>query len=112
MNRQNFNANASYVMSSLEERLVIINRIEDHSFNTNVPTGIKKKWWRKKHHPDKDIPKNIYLMGGGCNLRTLHKRYNDKYVTKQNVTKQINWNTFINFTRELIMQGIMRENLP
>jgi hypothetical protein len=112
MNRQNFKANANYVMSSPEERREIINRIDNKSFDTNVSTGITKEWWRIQHHPDKDIPKNIYLMGGGCNLRTLHKRYNDKYVTKQNVTKQINWNTFINFTRELIMQGIMRENLP
>jgi len=103
--KQNFKA--IYVMSTPEERVEIINRIKNGSINTNVQTGIKAKWWSNKHHPEEDIPKNIYLIGGGVTLMELHGRYNVKYARTP-----LDWHAFSGYTRELIMQGIMREVKP
>ena len=103
--KQNFEA--IYVMSSPEERVEIINRINNGSINTNVQTGIKAKWWSKKHHPEKETPTNIYLMGGGVTLMELYGRYNVKYA--RTPMAPMDWHAFSGYTRELIMQGIMRE---
>ena len=37
-------------------------------------TGKKDSWWINKHNPNKEIPKNIYLLGKGT-IQQLHIEY-------------------------------------
>jgi len=62
-------------------------------------TGKKDSWWINKHNPNKEIPKNIYLLGKGT-IQQLHIEYIKIYGN-------IEWIDFINYTRELIKQKIM-----
>jgi hypothetical protein len=85
-----------YSMVTADERKIIIDNIDTGNLVSECAAGIKNKWWKNKHHPDKDIPKNIYLLGDGT-IQELHYRYREN----------IAWSEFINYTRELIKQGIM-----
>jgi hypothetical protein len=82
------------------ERYNIIQQIYNGELLTDTITGQNQKWWLTKHHPDNDISKNIYLLGGG----TINELY-DKYIVKHE--KKLEWGDFINYTRELIKQTIM-----
>ena len=88
-----------YVMTTSDKRDIIIHNINNLKLISETETGKKEEWWLKKHNPDNDIPKNIYLLGNGT-IRQLHDKYNNKYGF-------IEWSEFINYTRELIKQHIM-----
>ena len=81
------------------ERNEIIKRIICGEMVSETFTGKKKNWWINKHHPNNNIPKNIYLLGKGT-IQELHIEYIKNYGN-------IEWSDFINYTRELIKQKIM-----
>jgi hypothetical protein len=87
-------------MVSVNERMLIIGKINSGEIVCQCVAGIKNNWWGNKHHPEKDIPKNIYLLGSGT-IEELHEKFRVKFVC------EIEWGEFINYTRELIKQGIM-----
>jgi hypothetical protein len=87
--------NKIYMMVKPIDRIEIINKIE----NEEIMSESGEKWWLNKHHPNNDIPKNIYLLGKGS-IKELYEKYNENY-------ENINWGKFINYTRELIKQKIM-----
>jgi hypothetical protein len=89
-----------YSMVSVNERNLIIDKINSGEITSECTAGIKNKWWENKHHPDKEIPKNIYLLGDGT-IQELHRQFREKTMM------DIEWSEFINYTRELIKQGIM-----
>ena len=91
-----------YRMTRPEVRRIIIQRIDSGDMVSECKS--EKKWWATKHHPKREIPQNIYLLGNGT-LQDLHKKYIAEY-TKENETP-IEYKVFINYTRELIKQGIM-----
>jgi hypothetical protein len=63
----------------------------------------KKNAWKKKHHPDKAIPRDIYLLGEGT-MDNLFEKFKEKY-TEYTETKS----EFKNYLRELKQQGILVE---
>ena len=89
----------SYNMTSSVDRKAIIQQINSGEFVSETVTGQKEHWWLNKHHPDSEIPKNIHLLGSGT-IQELH----NKYISKHGA---IEWEEFINYTRELIKQNIM-----
>ncbi len=91
-----------YTMVSSQERQNIINDIDNGTIEEKCHTGKKQHWWKNKHHPNKDIPKNIYLLGYGT-IDELHKKYN-----KSTYYPPLPYTSFINWTRELINQNIMK----
>jgi hypothetical protein len=80
-------------------RNIIIERINSGQLVSETKSGKESKWWLIKHHPDKEIPLHIYLLGDG----TIKEIY-EKYILKHGF---IEWRIFINYTRELIKQNIM-----
>jgi hypothetical protein len=81
-------------------RLSVIELIDAGELYSETSTGQKEKWWTDKHHPNKEIPKNIYFLGDG----SPNQLY-DKYVTKfGNVIEK---SEFLNYTRGLIKQNIL-----
>lgn len=92
----------AYQMVSPERRREIIRQIDNSEIMSECKTG--KKWWATKHHPKREIPQNIYLLGNGT-LLELYQKYIAEYI-KENET-HIEYKAFINYTRELIKQGIM-----
>ena len=97
MFRQDFRK--EYIMVNPCERIDIINKINIGEMVSETTLGKKEGWWIKKHNPDNEIPKNIYLLGKGT-IKELHIEYIKKYGN-------IEWDNFINYTRELIKQKIM-----
>lgn len=97
MVRQDFKK--TYTMISPNKRYMIIQKINNCEIESKTITGQKQKWWLKKHHPNNEIPRNIYLLGNG----TIHQLY-IKYINNYG---EINEKLFINYTRELISQNIM-----
>ena len=95
-------SNQEYQMATPERRREIIQKIDNGDMKSECKTG--KKWWTTKHHPKREIPQNIYLLGNGT-LSELHKKYIAEY-TRENEAP-IEYKVFINYTRELIKQGIM-----
>jgi len=89
----------TYTMVNPAERMNIIQQIDTSVIVSECATGQRKEWWTKKHHPENEIPKNIYLLGQGT-VRQLYDQYHSRYHT-------IEWDEFIGFTRELIKQKIM-----
>ena len=89
----------TFTMCNPNERFIIIEKIYNGEIQSETIIGNKQDWWLKKHNPDSDIPRNIYLLGDGT-IEELHKKYIIKYGT-------IEWDDFINHTRELIKQNIM-----
>jgi hypothetical protein len=89
-------------MVNPEKRMDITRRIDNGEMVSECKTG--KRWWLSKHHPKREIPQNIYLLGNGT-LQDLHQKYIAEY-TKEN-DPPIEYKVFINYTRELIKQGIM-----
>ena len=100
--KQDFNC--VYRMVSPDGRREIIRQINNGSMVSECKTGKRKQWWATKHHPKQEIPQNIYLLGNGT-ISDLHKRYVAEF-RKENETP-IEYKAFINYTRELIKQGIM-----
>jgi len=86
-------------MISPSDRMEIIEKINSEEIISETITGKKKSWWKDKHNPNNDIPKNIYLLGKGT-IKQLYNKYIELYGN-------IAWNEFINYTRELIKQKIM-----
>ena len=82
-----------------DERNKIINKINNYELVSETITGQKYDWWRGYHNPSEEIPRNIYLLGKGT-IAQLHNKYLKTYGN-------IEWDIFINFTRELIKQKIM-----
>ena len=97
MFRQDFNK--IYTMINPNERNKIINKINNHELVSETMTGKKYDWWKGYHNPSEEIPRNIYLLGKGT-IEQLHNKYLKTYGN-------IEWDIFINFTRELIKQKIM-----
>ena len=91
--------NKIYIMTRPDERFIIIQQINNQELKSETKTGIRQKWWLIKHNPDNEIPKNIYLLGDGT-IPQLHKKYKECHG-------YIEWEEFINYTRELIKQNIM-----
>jgi len=89
----------SYKMIGVDERNAIIERIHRKELCSETVTGQQEEWWLKKHHPDNEIPRNIYLLGQGT-INELYTKYQITYGL-------IEWNLFINYTREMIKQKIM-----
>lgn len=94
-----------YGFVDIDKKNEIIKDIDLGKINSNVPTGIKKNWWKVKHHPNKLIPSRIYELGSGT-LQELEQRYFDKYEKISNNHKE-NHQQFIGYTRELFQQNIM-----
>jgi hypothetical protein len=97
MFRQNFRQ--KYVMIDPDERNEIIQKINNGEMISETITGKKENWWLHKHNPNNEIPKKIYSLGSGT-IKELHIEYIKKYG-------DIQWDEFINYTRELIKQKIM-----
>ena len=97
MSVQNFTK--TYTMISSSERSIIIQKINNNELVSECLTGQKQEWWMKKHHPDNEIPKNIYSLEQGS-IKELY----DKYITTYG---GIEWEEFTNYTREMIKQNIM-----
>jgi len=89
----------TYLMINPSDRFIISSRINNKELVSECITGKKQQWWFKKHNPDNEIPKNIYLLGHG----TIKELY-DKYIIQFGF---IEWDDFIDYTRELIKQNIM-----
>ena len=89
----------TYVMIHPSERYAILQRINHKEIVSETVVGKAQEWWLKKHNPDQDIPKQIYLLGQGT-IRELYDTYTNHYGA-------IEWEEFINYTRELIKQNIM-----
>ena len=94
MFRQDFQK--TYTMVTPNDRFTIIEKINSGEL---VSIIISKDLWLKRHNPDNEIPRNIYLLGDGT-LEELHKKYIIKYGS-------IEWSEFINWTREMIKQKLM-----
>lgn len=102
MFRQDFQK--GYAMVSPSERLEIIQKINRGEMVSETATGIKENWWMQKHHPESEIPKNIYLLGQGTNKKGTIQELHIEYMNTYGI---IEWSEFINYTRELIKQKIM-----
>jgi len=88
-----------FTMCYPNERFAIIEKINNSELVSETIIGKNQDWWLKKHNPDNEIPRNIYLSGDGT-LEELYKKYIIKYGS-------IEWDEFINYTRELQKQKIM-----
>lgn len=97
MIKQDFNK--VYIMTNPDKRFIIIQQINNEELISNTKTGKRQKWWLIKHNPDNEIPKNIYLLGNGI-IYQLHEKYKQHHG-------YIEWEDFIDYTRELIKQNIM-----
>ena len=86
-------------MCSPSERVDIIHKIDSGMIESECESGKKQRWWYTKHHPNRDIPKNIYLLGIGT-MKVLYDKYQKEYGP-------IEWSVFNGYTRELKKQGIM-----
>jgi hypothetical protein len=91
----------TYIMVNPNNRNLIIQQIISREIESECISGQQEDWWLKKHNPDNEIPKNIYLLGKGT-IKDLYDNYIIKY-------EFIEWKEFINYTRELIKQHIMEE---
>lgn len=91
--------NKIYNMVNPIIRNEIIEKINREEVVSETITGKKNRWWLVKHNPNNDIPKNIYLLGGGT-ISELHKKYIKNHGK---ITRRV----FMNYTRELIQQKIM-----
>ena len=102
------NKKKTYRMIIPHERNIIIQKIDNGEFDLII-TENEMIWWGRgaqrkgkeyrKHAPDEEIPKNIYLLGNG----TLKELYNE-YIKKHTY---LEWRQFLNYTRELQKQKIM-----
>lgn len=97
MFQQDFNK--TYYMVNPTIRNNIIQKINNGEMVSETVRGKKENWWLVKHHPNKEIPKNIYLLGQG----TIKEIYDSYLINYGN----IEWSEFIDYTRELIKQKIM-----
>lgn len=95
----NHDWNKEYAMVNPSLRLETAIKCENEVLVSETKTGKRQKWWKIKHNPKKAIPTNIYLLGKGT-IKQLHNEYNKLY-------DNIEWSDFIDYTRELIKQGIM-----
>ena len=83
------------------ERMNVIADINTGNLRSECKSGKINKWWTCKHHPNEEIPKNIYLLGGGMTLKSMHEQYQNEHNTS------IEYKEFLDYTRELIKQGIL-----
>lgn len=91
-------------MVDTETHSFIIRQIDAGELESENNTGQREKWWKKKHHPNKEIPLNIYHLG--ClNGYISPKELYPKYVAQ--FGNVIDERKFYNYTRELIKQNIM-----
>jgi len=94
-----------YDMISPSERNDIIEKINNHILIPETRSVREKNMWKikHKHHPDQDIPTNIYLLGKGT-IDELKSKYIKKYGNIKNINHMYR---FKDFTREMIKQKIM-----
>ena len=98
--RQNFNK--TYKMVTPEERNIISEKCNKQILKSECKSGLRSKWWYKKHNPNNEIPTFIYLLGNGT-IKELYQKYKKTNYKEY----KIEWKEFINYTREMIKQGIM-----
>jgi hypothetical protein len=98
MFRQDFQK--TYEMVHPDERNEVIRKINAFEMVSETSTGKRQHWWIGKHNPTNEIPQNIYLLGKGT-IQELHGKYVRTYGAME-------WKEFINYTRELIKQTIMK----
>jgi len=84
-------------------RRFVMQQIDSGELESECKTGKKNKWWKNRHHPCRQIPTNIYLLGQG----TLSELFTAYIANHGDIEKR----DFMNYTRELIKQGIMFEDL-
>lgn len=97
MYKQNPNQHREMVSPNVRKK--VVERINAGELESETITGYCKRWWKTKHHPDKEVPTNIYLLGNGS-----PEELYIKYITKYGY---IEHRVFLNYTRELIKQQIM-----
>jgi hypothetical protein len=97
MFKQNPNQQREMVPPSVRNE--VIERIDAGELESETVTGYRQGWWKNKHHPKQDIPTKIYLLGNGS-PEDLY----GKYIAEH---EYINHGEFLDYTRELIKQGIM-----
>jgi len=90
----------TFTMVTPNERFIIIEKINNGELVSETISGSSQQWWLKKHNPDCEIPRNIYLLGDGT-IEELYKKYIIKYGL-------IEWDEFIDYTRELQKQKIIK----
>ena len=92
-------------MVSPKMRNDIINKINSREIYSQTLSGERDNWWLNKHHPEKEIPMKIYLLGEGTK-EELFEKYKEKYNDKD-----MDWAKFHgyirDYIRELIAQQIM-----
>ena len=88
-------------MVSPKMRNDIIDKINSREIYSQTLSGERDNWWLKKHHPEKDIPMKIYLLGEGTK-EELCEKYKEKYNDKD-----MEWTKLSGYIRELIEQQIM-----
>jgi hypothetical protein len=71
------------------ERMNVIADINTGNLRSECKSGKINKWWTCKHHPNEEIPKNIYLLGGGMTLKALHEQYHSIYETPPSFLRRI-----------------------
>jgi hypothetical protein len=110
---------AKYILVSSDKRMEIINKInrKEYPFKMASLRGITRennilhanKWWQKKCHPEKDIPRKICSIVDllqGDTIDDLYSRYATHFASDC-VERTI----FQNYSRELIRQGMLIELL-
>ena len=88
-------------------RQQIIAAIENDTLISPVQKVRKDNHWKTKHHPDQDIPANIYLLGQGTKAE-LRQRYENKFgpiLDANNNRSSIC--QFGDYMRELVQQGLL-----
>lgn len=100
------NPNTSYMSITPGERRKIIAAINNDTLVSNVPKVRKDNHWKTKHHPEADIPTNIYLLGQGTKgeLRKLYER-NHGPIPEDNGRSSTC--QFGDYMRELVQQGLL-----
>ena len=89
-----------YTSINPARRQIIIRSVEDRTMIEDTQSGLKLKWWTKKHNPNGEIPTAIYLIGSG----TVDDYYNS-FV--RNYNNNLTKSEFKNYFREMIKQGLI-----
>jgi hypothetical protein len=95
------NDKRKYTMVSPKTRNDVINKVNNREICSQTLSGEKNDWWMNKHHPEKEVPTQIYLLGEGTK-EELYEKYKEKYNEND-----MEWAKFHGYIRELIKQQIM-----
>jgi hypothetical protein len=99
--------NAVYWAVPPIERQHIMYAIDNNILASTVPKVRKDNHWKTKHHPDQNIPANIYLLGKGTKAE-LRERYENKFgpILEENNVRSSTCQ-FGDYMRELVQQGLL-----